>query len=245
MSEAEEHGPTDGVTQGSDRISLGRALAASVSSLRRRGIRNTLSLVFRFVPEWWFDVRNGTKTSGFHFVHELDHVGDSAGYPYLGSNPADMRHALKELGNGGHGTFVDLGCGKGRALVIAARHGYPSVVGVEFVGDFCETARENLAAFQRRTGNQSKVEVLHQDAATYRPGPDTTTFFFYNPFPAEVLAAAAQNIHDSWRTHPREVRVIYARAEHAEVFEDSPLWRRDGECTKTQDPTVAYVPVAV
>jgi SAM-dependent methyltransferase len=244
VSGADESSPTDELTQGADRISLARAVARSFSSLRRRGIRPTLSLIFRFVPEWWFDVRNGTSTSGFHFVHELEHVGDSAGYPYLGSNPGDLRRALEELDHPAKGTFVDLGCGKGRALVIAARHGYSSVVGVEFVADFCETARENFAAFQRRTGNSCEVEVLHQDAAAYLPGPDTSTFFFYNPFPAEVVAAAAQNIHDSWRTHPRDVRVIYARAEHAEVFEDSPRWRRAGESRRTQDRTVAYVPVA-
>src|ERR1700741_2418243 len=169
MSEMDESELQDNLTEGSGRITLVRAVRAGFSSLRRYGIRSTLSLVFRFVPDWWFDLRNGTSTSGFQWVHDLERVGDSAGYPYLGSNAKDLHRALNELGNGGQGTFVDVGCGKGRALVIAARHGYPKVVGVEFVTEFCETARENLAAFKRRTGNTCEFEVLNQDGATYLP----------------------------------------------------------------------------
>ncbi|MCW2857417.1 MAG: hypothetical protein JWR52_3032 [Marmoricola sp.] len=234
---------TDELTQGSGRVTVLRAIAVTWTAMRRKGLRTTAQLVVRHVPAWMFDLRYGVRTIGHQGVNDLPRVGDSEGYPYLGSNPRDLRRALRQLGNGGQGTFVDLGCGKGRALVIAALEGHRSVVGVDFIAEFCEAAEENFAAFKKRTGSTSEAQVLNLDAATYLPTEDDTTFFFFNPFPADVLAAVVQNIYDSWLAHPRDVWVIYHCAAHPEVFEDSLHWRRAGE-SKAQYPTVSYVPVA-
>lgn len=52
------------------------------------------------------------------------------GAPYLPVFSADARKLLDSLGNGHGKKFVDLGCGDGRALILAAQRGY-RVVGYE------------------------------------------------------------------------------------------------------------------
>src|SRR5690242_3381287 len=50
----------------------------------------------------------------------------------------------------GVASFVDLGAGRGRALVFAAEHGFRTVVGVELDPALAEQARSNLAGWQAR-----------------------------------------------------------------------------------------------
>ena len=40
-------------------------------------------------------------------------------------------------------TFVDLGCGKGRALIAASEHGFARIIGVEFAKSLVDIARKN------------------------------------------------------------------------------------------------------
>src|ERR1700733_6284279 len=37
-------------------------------------------------------------------------------------------------------TFLDLGCGKGRAMVVAANYGFTDITGIDFSKKFCEDA---------------------------------------------------------------------------------------------------------
>ena len=58
-------------------------------------------------------------------------------------------------------SFVDLGCGKSRPLIVAAAMGFKTVIGVEFVRELVEVAREDL----RKT--RSNARVVCADAAWY------------------------------------------------------------------------------
>ena len=49
---------------------------------------------------------------------------------------------------------MDLGCGKGRVLMLAVEYGFARVTGVDYSASLCEIARRNLDVLRARTGRR-------------------------------------------------------------------------------------------
>ena len=78
-----------------------------------------------------FDRRYGTDTSGYVPAEELlanESFRDDA-FPYAGSQPSVLRLALAALPPVDSCTFLDLGCGKGRALLVASEFPFRDICG--------------------------------------------------------------------------------------------------------------------
>ena len=105
-------------------------------------------------------------------------------------------------------TFLDLGAGKGRMLLLAARHPLRRVIGVEVSPELAEAARSNLrrAAPYLRC---PRVEVVTADAATYAVPDDVGVVHIFNPFRGAVLTAALGRVLSSIDRSPRAVTLIY------------------------------------
>ncbi len=56
-------------------------------------------------------------------------------------------------------TFLDVGAGKGRAMLAASLHPFHQVVGIELNPTMAETARANITAFER-SGNASPLAPI-------------------------------------------------------------------------------------
>ncbi len=106
-------------------------------------------------------------------------------------------------------TFIDLGSGKGRALLMAAMYPFAQVVGVEVQKELHRIAEENIARFDV-AGRQCKdVRSIAMDAREYE-FPDTPiVLYLFNPFPAYVMARVMENLRRSLEDLPRPVYVIY------------------------------------
>src|SRR5579871_6813333 len=65
----------------------------------------------------------------------------------------------------GEYTFVDLGSGKGRALLVGARHGFRVVLGVEANEALANVSRENAQAYRRALGDRTRFDIRVEDAA--------------------------------------------------------------------------------
>ena len=104
--------------------------------------------------------------------------------------------------------FLDYGCGKGRAMTVAATYPFQKVIGVELADELAAAARENLArsAEHRRCG---EVAVEVTDATAYSVPAEVTVIHLFNPFSGSVLEAVVQQIHRSWKTHPRPLTILY------------------------------------
>jgi len=120
-------------------------------------------------------------------------------------------------------TFVDLGSGKGRALILASLQGYKKVIGVEFARDLYTASIDNLDQFRRRTPSAPPVEILCQDAATFRFPDAKLVLFLFNPFDDTVLAKVVENLEESLRNVPRRAIVIYRNPVHSAVLLQSSL----------------------
>ena len=123
-------------------------------------------------------------------------------------------------------TFVDVGAGMGRALLLAARHPFRQVVGIEISAALYEIARDNLVAIDRETLRCRDVRVVRADAATYRFPRGDLVVYLYNPFDGVVLAGVLDALAAE-RT--RDVALVYHTPVHREVVEGHPAFELAGE----------------
>jgi SAM-dependent methyltransferase len=91
-------------------------------------------------------------------------------------------------------TFVDVGSGMGRVVLMAARRPFKQVVGVEISPALHEVARENLAAFDPALRRCRDVRLVRADAAAYRFPAGNLAVYLYNPFRANVLKAVLDSL---------------------------------------------------
>jgi SAM-dependent methyltransferase len=128
-----------------------------------------------------FDREVGTNTSGKIMLRRLriPSPNKSAGVDYEPVDPMTFKQAIRYVPH--RATFVDLGCGKGRALILAHQAGFQKLIGVEFAPALAAVARNNLAALN------ISAEIVECDAANYVFPDENCVIFMYNPFGRQVL----------------------------------------------------------
>lgn len=119
-------------------------------------------------------------------------------------------------------TFIDLGCGKGRTLLLAAEHGYGRVVGVELDPTLADDAARNVRAYESSTPERTGIiEVVGADAARYEFPAEPTVLFLFNPFGEDTLRAVVDRIEQSLAQHSRPFVVAYFNPMHHHVLDGS------------------------
>lgn len=121
--------------------------------------------------------------------------------------------------------FVDIGSGKGRALVLASEYPFRRIAGVEFSEALHQAAEKNLRAFrgQRRC---EAFELYHLDALAYDLPEGPLVLFLYNPFGAEIMAPLVRRVGESLAASPRSIYVLYENPRHGDLWEGSGFVKR-------------------
>lgn len=195
-------------------------------SVRTHGLRPTLTKARVHLDSAFFDRRYGVDSNRHVPTTELEIVGgnQSHGTFLQPIKPLVFKAAMRSLDIPIHGTFVDFGSGAGRALMLAALHGFQHVVGVEYAVNLNPLAERNLEAFRWRTGRDFSFRIVGMDAGDYPVGDDEQVFFFYNPFDRLILERVLANIRRSYETSPRSVHVVYANPTQRLVLDQDPFW---------------------
>jgi SAM-dependent methyltransferase len=200
-----------------------------VQSLQKDGLWATLRKCLGYLRDDGataneFDLKYGTDTGGIAplWRFKISSPNVRFGRRYQATQENDLVDALDFLREDFKAfTFIDLGCGKGRTLLVASNLGFRQVIGVEFVSELVEIARTNLA--RRRIAN---AVVLHADAAEFRFPNSDTVVYLYNPFEEEVLRKVIANLRECLSN--QKVYVIYKNQEFAEVLDSSGFLSRFG-----------------
>ena len=106
-------------------------------------------------------------------------------------------------------TFIDLGSGKGRTLLMASDYPFRRIIGVELLASLNHAAQNNLSKYQSESQKCFVIESSCSDAAQFTFPPDPTVLFLFNPFPESGLRHVIGNLERSLREHPRKLYVIY------------------------------------
>ena len=160
-----------------------------------------------------FDERHGTDTSGSIEPTELGiddaNVRENA-ILYLPSPPRVTRWMLDHAGvDPSEFTFVDLGCGKGRVLLIAAERPFERIVGVEISSDLAAIARANVACYRPESRRVREIQVVNADATDFDMPDANLLVHLYHPFEPVITAAVMQRLAASLSGAPRRVVIAY------------------------------------
>ena len=162
-----------------------------------------------------FDEMLGVDTKGpvglWHLKIRSDNLQDAIRYE--GVNPSIFRQAMNTLAeNFSDFTFIDLGCGKGRALLLAREFGFSQIVGIEFAPELAAVAEKNC----RQVSVQATV--LSQDAMQFSFPPGNLVVYLYNPFGPTVLNPVLDHLLESATA---KCYVVYVNPVHRRQCFDS------------------------
>jgi SAM-dependent methyltransferase len=125
-------------------------------------------------------------------------------------------------------TFIDIGSGKGRALLLASEFPFHRIIGVELLPELNRIAKQNIREFLNRHPSCESIETICADAAEW-PFPEVPlVIFLNNPLPEPGLRKLLSNLAGSLRAKPRPVFVVYANPLLERVFSDAHGFRKIG-----------------
>jgi hypothetical protein len=106
-------------------------------------------------------------------------------------------------------TFIDLGSGKGRTLLMASDYPFRRILGVELLPALHRIALENLAQYKNAAQKCFAMESLCADANEF-PFPDEPlVVYMFNPLPESGMRRVRANLEQSLRARPRAAFVLY------------------------------------
>lgn len=140
---------------------------------------------------------------------------------YMPSNFILLEKVFTELNQYQHNkTFLDIGCGKGRTLFVAAHFGFEKITGVEFMQTYCNQVQAEIAKIKPQFPSVS-FHITCLDATFYTIPVDVQTIFFYNPFNEKVMDKVIQNIFESLSKAKRTLYIIYLSPFYQQKFIDA------------------------
>jgi SAM-dependent methyltransferase len=185
-----------------------------------------------------FDTRHGTDTSGLLPAHVIA-LGTKAAQEdltaYYGVAPSILEgvvdywlqhtsplHSIERY------TFLDVGAGKGRALLLASQFPFASVEGIELNASLTSIAQANIDIWQRdpHSAPLAPIAIHHADATKYQ-FPDTPTLaFLFHPFEAPLLRRFLRHIESHLALHPNAFDLVYVNSEHGSLLDRHPAFTR-------------------
>jgi hypothetical protein len=115
-------------------------------------------------------------------------------------------------------TFIDLGCGKGRALLMASDYPFQKIVGVEFMPELCRAAQKNIAGYTSDCQQCRHMEVLCMDARDFEFPSRPLVVYLFNPFSEPTFAAVLEKLRKSVERAPRPVYIAYRFTEFEKLL---------------------------
>ena len=185
-----------------------------------------------------FDQIHGTETSGLIAAGNLltGHPNDAHVTAYYGVAPSILRilidhwlatpppHPIS------HYTFVDIGAGKGRAMLLASQLPFHQVIGIELNPDMADIAQSNLDLWQSAHADDTTApkiaptRLLQQDALDYDLPRTATVIFLFHPFEAPVLKSLLRRIETQFNNRPGTLDILYVNAECRTVLDHHPAF---------------------
>ena len=166
-----------------------------------------------------FDLKYGTDTGGYIGPHEIRSGGihDAMNNGYSAVAPSVFREACRRwratlppsAAQVEAYSFVDVGAGKGRALLLAAELPFRKVIGVELSEDLARVAQKNITIWKRLAHPRAKIRVMHEDAMEFRWPRTPLLVYLNNPFDCALVERLASRLAAAAVSGPGLVDILY------------------------------------
>jgi hypothetical protein len=183
-----------------------------------------------------FDVSNCVETSGLLESAQLvsGHPNDVFNTAYFGVPPSRFRNAIarwQAMPDAPHMQIcrlIDVGCGKGRAVMLGSAMPFRDVIGIELHPELARIATANLDRWSMRADAVSPASIVCADAPTVIGSllNGATLLYVYNPFRPPVLRQMLRAILAQRCILSAPVDILYLYPEHEDVFREFPEFQR-------------------
>ena len=185
-----------------------------------------------------FDTAHGTETSGLlpGKVIARGTTHDAADLTaYYGIAPSILRslldlwvRELHPLAPIERTVFLDVGAGKGRAILVASEYPFLRVDGVELNPKLADIARRNISLWESKQQSTMLAPLmLHEDDATRLPLPqEPLLVHLFHPFEDRLLRRFLRHIEKDLTAHPRPLDLVYVNADDDSMLDKHPALER-------------------
>lgn len=201
-----------------------------------------MKLVWKYISHFWYVATNWNIWMAFFMVY--DNIRGSLKY---GSNtfiPVELKDLTITNGDSrkasryeavsfymlenllsafqkvcGLTSIIDLGCGKGRVLMVAPHFGYTDITGIDFAKELCEQAVSNMKKKEKHFAD-IKWNVINENVEDYHIERQDSVFFMFNPFTEDVLKRFLAKLDHSCHEFPRAIYFLYASPQYQQMLLD-------------------------
>jgi protein-L-isoaspartate O-methyltransferase len=183
--------------------------------------KNALSQVYR--GEWhklYLNLKFYTARIDLDNASLLElKLSEEQSHYYANSGGADLEIVLEALKITHQDSILDFGSGKGGALITFSKYPFTKITGIELSPKLVEIAEKNLANLGIKN-----ISMSVGNATDFTDLGEYNYFYFFSPFPANVMSAVVKNIRASLVQQPRKVMIIYFNPEfHDAIVSGSPF----------------------
>ena len=123
-------------------------------------------------------------------------------------------------------SFIDIGSGKGRTLMMASEYPFRRILGVELLPELNRVACENLETFKSDHQRCFAVESICADARDFQFPDEPLLVYLFHPLPEAGLRKVIANLEASLKRKPRPVFVLYHNPLLDHVLLASPAFKK-------------------
>jgi SAM-dependent methyltransferase len=200
-----------------------RGMSGTLRALLRRE-RLYRRRVTRYSQELAFDLRHRVDTRGIVW-----NTGDEHSVHYQGTDAREFHTLLQQAAHDDH-VFVDLGSGKGKAVLLAAGYRFHRAIGVEISAELTAIARRNIESYRGRL--YCPVEFVTDNAERWEVPTEPVVIYMNNPFDATILERVLDNLTCSLNAHPREMTFLYHAPFQRHVTDTHPALTVVSDCAR-------------
>jgi len=125
-------------------------------------------------------------------------------------------------------TFIDLGSGKGRVLLMASDYPFRRIVGVELLAALHHIAEQNIAQYHSDSQRCFALESVCADATVFPIPQGPLVLYLFNPFPEAGLRRAIAKLEQDLQRKPRTVYLLYHNPQLEPVLTESSRFHKLG-----------------
>ncbi len=166
----------------------------------------------------WHIIRNeiigekkyGIKTTGADDLKHLENKGIDISHAtiYMPVSYDLLELFFTEIKLSTFHHFVDIGCGKARAMCVAAAYGIKKISGIELSKELYDASKENITVTKEKFP-ATEFQIHNNDAFYFDIDDEVDCIFMFNPFDETIMNGVMENIETSLDNNPRDMTIVY------------------------------------
>lgn len=125
-------------------------------------------------------------------------------------------------------TFIDIGSGKGRTLLMASEYPFKKIVGIELLSELDHAAKKNILGYKSPTQQCATIEAVCVNARQFDLPDEPLVLYLFNPLPEAALHEFVGRLEKSLEKSPRAVWIVYHNPLLEPALARSPVLTRAG-----------------